>query len=1020
MNPFDTHIHSNLRCLFAFALVLAIFGCDPAQQESEASFGQKEAALVLGQFSAVKGNMTPAASSASVVISEAVTKIEKKNDASWSGGKDIFPSKEEVDTKPTKTTCCKLPDGSFSMLSKPECVEAEGSGAPIYLCKMQQVSLCCETPDGEVSIMLNTECKELNGNQVALDLCDSPAADICCETPDGAVIVPEDECEQVGSPLPMSFCVIDPIEICCETSDGAQTMTIEECVDAGGTPLAMEACETNPDDICCKHPILISVLMSEDECLADNGSVQPMGICDPSQEEVCCETPDGLQILSAEECEDMGAVLPMNVCEPNPYEICCHFPYGPNQITNPTACTTMGGTPVLMELCDPEPEDVCCETPNGAQILPQDDCDDIGAVLPMEFCEEPIFCCETPNGLVLVTDPECDELGGVIVADELCEEPEIICCESPNGMVHTTEDDCLAMGGGVAPESACDELCEFDIDKDASLIVTDADILALFPLEEVMQQLADMGVASGTQTGVELFQQMWSSQRERDTAVDPDHHPFCDDNGGTINGFPIQQNRPESAFENQQPSSHKPTALVNRFDLAPTNGAHCGEYRIVYAFDSAPGMFGRNTIIFEAVLPNPNPGCGLAGCQEVVEFWASLTDEPDVNVRAAQLHDFYMNGLPGFDPVVQPANYGLVAPGTPSGQIRTNQFIAFQSWNLREYILEEGCDVNTGDCELVVQQTTVKGNPSPEVWSGASPLSPAYEASFISQMGLQIPAVEDINNLGMETDEMFNSGESIAQGGFLNSAVYNANPSLDTAIANAIPGSSFLEAQDITARAQTMTCGGCHQTSSNDNLGTNDSLGIDLMWPAQSPSFVHIDENSNLSTALTMPGGFLDRRKQVMEDFLSITCEEPCLEDPILVTVDGGLITTKAFEVMVEDAKKSCGGSTGPDFVPSDKEEAAALETASTKEEANKGSDTQQAEESDTQEAGQSKAAKAAGGKATGQEAEDASDQAIEISEETAEPAPAAACPAEGEVLKTLAPKQKDPLKTTLSGKTTH
>ena len=87
---------------------------------------------------------------------------------------------------------------------------------------------------------------------------------------------------------------------------------------------------------------------------------------------------------------------------------------------------------------------------------------------------------------------------------------------------------------------------------------------------------------------------------------------------------------------------------------------------------------------------------------------------------------------------------------------------------------------------MVVQQTTVKGNPSPEVWSGASPLSPLYEASFVAQMGLQIPAVEDINNLGMETDEMFNSGESIAQAGFTNSAVYNANSSLDAAITAAI------------------------------------------------------------------------------------------------------------------------------------------------------------------------------------------------------------------------------------------
>jgi hypothetical protein len=43
--------------------------------------------------------------------------------------------------------------------------------------------------------------------------------------------------------------------------------------------------------------------------------------------------------------------------------------------------------------------------------------------------------------------------------------------------------------------------------------------------------------------------------------------------------------------------------LFNRFDLAPFDGSHCGEYRIVYAKHSGiANSLARNMIIFEAAL----------------------------------------------------------------------------------------------------------------------------------------------------------------------------------------------------------------------------------------------------------------------------------------------------------------------------------------------------------------------------------------------------------------------------------
>ena len=273
--------------------------------------------------------------------------------------------------------------------------------------------------------------------------------------------------------------------------------------------------------------------------------------------------------------------------------------------------------------------------------------------------------------------------------------------------------------------------------------------------------------------------------------------------------------------------------------------------------------------------------------------------EPSVATRAILLSDFYFNGLPGFDPIVQPENYGMVPVGTPTGQVRTNQFMG-GPWNLREFKIEEACDPLTGDCLAVFRQTSVKGNPSPTLWDGSSA---TYNADFVAQMALLMPIEEDINRLGKETPEQYNTGESISQFSSSNNfASYSASGALQTAIATALPGTSFLDVADVSERAQTQTCGGCHQTSSNANLG-NQFGGLDLFWPAQAPSFVHIDEGSTLSLALTQNGGFLDQRKQVMEEFLLLTCDEPCLTTPIVVGTDGSLMTSEEAE-MVEDKAK--------------------------------------------------------------------------------------------------------------------
>lgn len=721
------------------------------------------------------------------------------------------------------------------------------------------MSVCCQEKVGNTSIMTNIACKEINGSFVSFDKCQEVS--LCCQVDKGLFIF----------------------------------MTNTDCQDLGGMSSSIKNCKSDEGKVCCVPEKGVPMLTNFEDCDEDfEGTIVNNSICEEESISICCSEPSGAFSLTTNyACAVLGgSQTALAYCD-NP-DICCQPTYGPAFVGPQSDCDGVGGSVVPMTYCEEPAEDICCQMENSILTTTTDGClKGGGVIINSALCKD--ACCEVDGVAIVVPMGQCELLAGVFLSDEECEDSPV-CCELPNGPATLLESDCLAQGGAILPDTFCDTDCTVEIENEVSLVVTDQVILDQFPMAEVMDQLADFGPgASGGQTGTDLFQQWWSSQRER-TGSDPASHPFCDDNGSTINGFPIACPRGESVLEDFDASTHKPIGLFNRFDAAPTNGAHCGEYRIVYALDNTAGLGGRNFIIFEGVLENPDPDCGLIGCRPVAEFWANIGDEPDLTLRGQLLHDFFFNGLPGFAPIVRPESYGLVAAGVPSGQIRTNQFMG-GNWNLREFILQESAG------EMIAQQTTVKGNPSPSLWTGTDPNSAAYQADYVAQMALQMPAVEDINKLGMETFDIYNTGESISLGVSPNLASYNPGTALTAAIAAAIPGSSFLDPADVAERAQAVTCGGCHQASSNANLGTQFSLGIDLMWPIQNPSFVHIDENSTLSTALMMAGGFLDARAQVLEDFLDLTCDIDCLTEPIVVLVDGSFLTAGDLQKALDDEK---------------------------------------------------------------------------------------------------------------------
>jgi hypothetical protein len=440
--------------------------------------------------------------------------------------------------------------------------------------------------------------------------------------------------------------------------------------------------------------------------------------------------------------------------------------------------------------------------------------------------------------------------------------------------------------GGTAGASAA--LPAPNVDVRRSLAITDQPILVNFGLQRVLQQIiTTSGVAGLTPTA--FFQQWWDTQNTNALAVGPG--PHCDDvmdaNGTPLlNGYPYTCRA--TPAEGSQAScdpfaagsacSYSPVGLFMRFDLAPADGRHCGEYRIVYAKDSgrtADGTQNRNLLIFEAALPNPHANQGIRGCQKIVRAWADLSTEPDIDKRRIQLERIYFNGFDEFDPVVTYKNYGENPLG--AGQVRTNSFIqpnAPRVWSLREFKIQRPCSPG---CSLAFMPVTDKVNPFGPLFGATSndPNAAAFQAEFVTQ----IPslAASDPSIISMNVSEVFNSGQSQAAAA-VTETNYPANfATAPIAFRNAIQASltalgSSLTPDDIVQRAQVNACAGCHRFSNNAILGNS------VVWPP-STGFTHVSEkDAELETAGgvtrfhisdTLVNLLLPHRKQVVEDFLN-------------------------------------------------------------------------------------------------------------------------------------------------------
>lgn len=436
------------------------------------------------------------------------------------------------------------------------------------------------------------------------------------------------------------------------------------------------------------------------------------------------------------------------------------------------------------------------------------------------------------------------------------------------------------------------------IDPHRSLVVTEQLILSRFPLERVLDQLVAQSQVPGL-TSLELFHQWWDTQNPRPGLG---LGPHCDDTvdatgSPLINGFPYtcrpapsegaQASTDPFTDPDNNPDAYVPIGLFNRFDLAPSDGSHCGEYRIVYAKRSGmANSLARNLVILEAVLPNPHPSQGLKGCKKIVDFWASLTQMDDVNQRAGRLEDVYFNGLPGMAPVVQVDHYGGNSYGL--GQVRTNQFVSAPAfaWSLREFKLVRTC-AEDGCTAMQFVPTTNKSNPfGPLLQPDAlSPEANHFQAFLPTQVSALAGA--SLTGIDAKIPNPYNTAQSQASGSQENVYLVQLGTDSSTLRTNiqtqlTALGSS-LTPDEIVLRLQALSCAGCHR------LNNEAAMGGGLIWP-RSLGFTHITEQETevidgqvrfrISDALI--NVFLPHRQRILEDYLNnkpLKRKEP--KDPI-------------------------------------------------------------------------------------------------------------------------------------------
>jgi hypothetical protein len=402
------------------------------------------------------------------------------------------------------------------------------------------------------------------------------------------------------------------------------------------------------------------------------------------------------------------------------------------------------------------------------------------------------------------------------------------------------------------------------------LMETNTAALSNVALTDVLKALASNGGHSAEP--LRIYQEIYDSYATADVGQLPDAIHCGDeltDGAPSLNGYPIDCNRFELNHVND-PESFRATAFVNRIDLAPANGAHCGQQRMIFASNS----LGRAFIILEAQIPNPAPELGIEGCLPLAQFWLDQNSIADASERGQRLAQAFLSGAPelqdaGFGPFYTAENLTV-----GSGQIRTNQFDS-KPWTLREFKL-----ALDGDAIRAVP-FPVAESPNGALWDENEPLAQgeACRENFLSAIdGL---LTDDLERMTFVVDAACKDAES--RNDFSQDYASRLSSGFRSQLEEKLLGTG-LSADDIANRAQFAgSCIGCHNESSFKPLGNGVTAPISFDFPhvtefAQSCTGGETGQCFPVSSAISE--AFLPSRMLVMSGLLGF----PIIPNPC----DGG------------------------------------------------------------------------------------------------------------------------------------
>jgi hypothetical protein len=305
------------------------------------------------------------------------------------------------------------------------------------------------------------------------------------------------------------------------------------------------------------------------------------------------------------------------------------------------------------------------------------------------------------------------------------------------------------------------------------------------------------------------------------------------------------------------------------------------------------------TLIFEAVLPNPDLSGDRQQCEAVWRLWKGFALAGQNQAQIGQtLAKFYYNGgaldtQMNFSPVVSFSHYGIAG-----GQVRANAFVHTSAndnglnWHLRQWRVSFD-DANPTKPPSFqpepVNETPFRGYFSGDAATapGSDPnrfraLSGLFQSNFAQTNVTQLVAVDSlaaipigpqttvadlIDNVGVDIDDKFYAVESDS-GPFGGPALddpavaIGTNQTLAYAIDDRlhklkVDAACGLTRTHVLNRTAAMTCGGCHQFANGKEIAPG------VRWPL-SLNFVQIDENGAMSNLLL--DQFLPFRFKLMDN----------------------------------------------------------------------------------------------------------------------------------------------------------